>query len=76
MLQNKLFMLFFILYYLSTWCLCLSSIEFDLQMTSLHKLSAGGQIVGYTPGKELGVILRPEHTGDVFLWAEGIFHIL
>jgi hypothetical protein len=50
-----------------------------VQVSSLHELSSGGQIVGYSPqGQpgEPGVTLKPEHTGDVFLLAEGNFLVL
>jgi hypothetical protein len=46
-----------------------------VQVSSLHELSSGGQIVGYSPQPNepgvSGVTLKPEHTGDVFLLAEG-----
>ncbi len=43
-----------------------------VQVSSLHELSSGGQIVGYSPQpNEPVVTLKPEHTGDVFLLAEG-----
>jgi hypothetical protein len=45
-----------------------------VQVSSLHELSSGGQIVGYSPQlNEPVVTLKPEHTGDVFLLAEGKF---
>ncbi len=43
-----------------------------VQVSSLQELSSGGQIVGYSPQPgEPVVTLKPEHTGDVFLLAEG-----
>jgi hypothetical protein len=48
-----------------------------VQVSSLHELSSGGQIVGYSsqPGEPV-VTLKPEHTGDVFLLAEGNFLVI
>jgi hypothetical protein len=43
-----------------------------VQVSSLHELSSGGQIMGYPPQSDEPVVtLKPEHTGDVFLLAEG-----
>jgi hypothetical protein len=48
-----------------------------VQVSSLHELSSGGQIVGYSPQlNEPVVILKPEHTGDVFLLAEGNYLVI
>ncbi len=48
-----------------------------VQVSSLHELSSGGKIVGYSPQpNEPVVTLKPEHTGDVFLLAEGNFLVI